>query len=161
MTPEAFSNLSREQQDRVLADALASSTYDEVSQRFGVSRGRIYGAACRLGARKTEERLQEKKAERRKRRQAFMQEVINAVSTSDVLDYLDGIEDDSVDLHFTSPPYNIGRSYGGGGGDASRFHYYLGWLLQVLSEMDRTLRPGGVLGLQVGATAWPTGMKRC
>jgi DNA modification methylase len=149
--------MSRDELDRKLAEALLDSTYDEVSRQFGVSRGRIYAAACRLGARKNEARIQERRREKRERRRQFMAEVMNAVSTSDVLDFLDGIDDESIALHFTSPPYNVGRGYGGGDGDRLRHHFYVGWMLQVCSEMCRTLRPGGVLGLQVGSTRLDSG----
>ena len=38
--------------DETLAAALDGATYDQVSQRFGVSRGRVYSPAVRLGRRK-------------------------------------------------------------------------------------------------------------
>lgn len=157
MTEQTLNRLDRAEQDRLLVAALNDSTYDEVSASFGVSRGRIYAAACRLGARKNEDRIRERKAERRRRRAEFMGEVIGAIAKADVLDFLDGLENESMDLHFTSPPYNLGKKYGDGSGDSHSLHFYLGWLMQVLSEMTRTLRPGGVLGLQVGSTRLDNG----
>lgn len=83
----------------------------------------------------------------------FVQEVMNATLNADVLDYLDGLPDGAVNLHATSIPYNVGKSYGGHDlVDRQRHHFWLGWTLQVLSEMARTLTEGGVLFLQVGQT---------
>jgi hypothetical protein len=42
--------------DRSLVDSLATMTYAEVAVTHGVSRGRVYAAAVRLGARKHEYR---------------------------------------------------------------------------------------------------------
>jgi len=61
--------------------------------------------------------------------------------------------DDSVQLHLTSIPYNVGKYYGDSDTiNRRRHHFYLGFMLQTLSEMTRTLAPGGVLFLQVGST---------
>ena len=66
--------------------------------------------------------------------------------------------DDSVQLHLTSIPYNVGKSYGDSDTiDRRRHHFYLGFMLQTLSEMTRTLAPGGVLFLQVGSTRMDDG----
>lgn len=134
---------------------LQSHTYDEVRDQTGWSRGRIYSLATRVGARKTEGRILERREERKRRQIAFLNEVINSTVKCDVLDFLDGIPTNTVALHLTSPPYNIGKPYGGvdaASADCMRFTYYHGFLMQVISEMARTLKPGGTLFLNLGAT---------
>lgn len=134
---------------------LQSHTYDEVRAQTGWSRGRIYSLATRVGARKTEGRILERREERKRRQMAFLNEVINSTVKCDVLDFLDGIPTNTVALHLTSPPYNIGKPYGGvdaASADCMRFTYYHGFLMQVISEMARTLKPGGTLFLNLGAT---------
>ncbi|SRR5581483_10252020 len=136
----------------VLAD-LATMSYEEVSAKHGISRGKIWKLALRHNARKNEARIQERAAARARRRKEFLQELLNASTTSDVLDFLDGLPDESVALHITSPPYNVGKPYGDAHLiDKHRFHYYIGWLLQVVSELARTTAQGGVICLQVGNT---------
>lgn len=139
--------------DRQLVDALAQQTYEQVSDAFNVSRGRVYAAACRLGARKNELRIQARREERKRLQRDFAQQVLNATATADVLDFMEGMPDDHANLILTSPPYNVSKQYGAGtGADSYRHLFYLGWLLQVVSEMARVLKPGGVLFLQLGAT---------
>lgn len=138
--------------DEQLVAALAEHTYDEVRERFGVSRGRIYNAALRLGARKNELRIQQRKADRVRQQQEFLQSVIGATAKADVLDFMDGLPDESVAMVLTSPPYGVGKSYGGGATDTYSQAFYIGWLMQVCSEAARVLQPGGVLFLQVGST---------
>lgn len=149
----------QEVSDEDILRELESATYDEVSRKLSISRGRIWSVACKHGARKNEARIRERASERKQRQREFLSQVINAVQTLDVLDYLDGIPNDSVQLVCTSPPYNVGKGYGNsyGAGDSQRFYYYVGWLLQVCSELDRILVPGGTLFLQVGATRAPDG----
>lgn len=140
------------QEQRVLA-MLPDYTYDQIQDETGWSRGKIYALALRCGARKTEARIRERSAERKARQQAMLQELINTTATADVLDYLDALPDASVALHVTSVPYNLGKKYGeAAGADALRFTYFHGWLMQVISEMSRTLREGGVLALNLGKT---------
>ena len=138
--------------DQVLGD-LETMSYEAVAARWKTSRGKVYSLAVARNARKHEARISERKAERARRQQEFLREVMNASQKADVLDFLAGLPDESVALQFTSPPYNVGKNYGGSGdSDRLRFHFYLGFLLQVVSEMNRTLMPGGVLALQTGQT---------
>lgn len=128
-------------------------TYGNIRAQTGWSRGKIYALACRHGARKTEARIRERAEERRRRQLEFLASVMNTTAKADVLDFLDGIPDDSIQLMLTSPPYNLGKRYGGSPtADLLRPVYYHGWMLQVLSECARILREGGVLCLQVGST---------
>jgi DNA modification methylase len=151
ITPEPELN---EQQRHVLT-LLSNHTYDEVRQETGWSRGKIYSLAMRVGARKNEARIRERREERKQRQVEFLNEVINSTVKCDVLDFLDGIPSDTVALHATSPPYNLGKPYGGqdsASADRMRFAYYHGFLMQVISEMARTLKPGGTLFLNLGST---------
>jgi DNA modification methylase len=144
-------NLTPEQQ-RAIA-LLATHTYEEVRQETGMSRGAIYQLACKVGARKHEARIQQRQAERRSWQEAFLREMINNTATADVLDYLAGLPDNSVSCHITSPPYNRAKSYlGSSMMDAMHHVYFHGWLMQVVAEMARTLKPGGVVCLNVGTT---------
>jgi DNA modification methylase len=128
-------------------------SYQDVADKYRTSRGAIYRIAVQNEARKNESRIQERRRERQMRQNEFLAEVMNATQKADVLDFLDGLPDGSVHLHLASPPFNVGKSYGGSPDiDRLRHHYYLGFMLQVLSEMNRTLADGGVLALQVGQT---------
>jgi DNA modification methylase len=143
------------QQERHVLTLLSDHTYDEVRLQTGWSRGKIYTLAMRVGARKNEARIRERREERKQRQVEFLNEVINSTVKCDVLDFLDGIPNNAVHIHVTSPPYNIGRPYGGedsAGADRMRFTYYHGFLMQVISEMARTLKPGGTLFLNLGST---------
>lgn len=134
--------------------------YEDIARKHQTSRGTIYNIALKHGARKHEARIRERAAEAKARRREFLREVLNATQRADVLDFLDGIPDEAVQLHVCSPPYNIGKAYGDAQLiDRQRFHYYLGWLLQVLSEMVRTTRQGGVIFLQVGSTLTDDGQR--
>jgi DNA modification methylase len=144
--------------DEQILNLLGSKTYDEVSRETGYSRGRIYGIALKNGARKTEKRILERAAERKKRQAETLEAIIGTTAKADVLDYLDSLPSESVSLFLTSPPYNVGKTYGSGNGDAMRFTYYLGWMMQIISEASRVLKEGGVLALQIGSTRLDDGM---
>jgi DNA modification methylase len=139
-------------QRSVLQD-LSILTYDQVEAKYGWSRGRIYNLAKRMNARKTEARIAERRAERERRQRDALEALINTTATADVLDYLDDIPNDCAQLVCTSVPYNIGKPYcAGASADSMRHVYYLGWLMQIMSEAARILRDGGTLFLQVGST---------
>lgn len=117
------------------------------------SRGRIYEFVKREGVRVTEARIHERQSDRRAREVAFLEEVINSTVKCDVLDFLGGLPDESCALIVTSPPYNIGKAYGGSkNGDRMRHLFYHGWMMQIISECSRVLRPGGTIVLQAGVT---------
>jgi DNA modification methylase len=136
--------------------ALATGTYADVAAKYNMSRGKLYSLALRAGARKHEQRIAEKKAERQARQREFLEQAMNATHKADVLDYLAALPDASIAMHLTSPPYNINRAYSAGS-DSYAFSFYLGWLMQVLSEVARTLEEGGVAFIQVGSTRGPDG----
>lgn len=132
---------------------LRSQTYQQVADLTGWSRGRIYQLALATGTRKNEARILERTESRKRRQLEFLKSVMDSTLKSDVLDFIEGLPDDSVDLYVTSPPYNVGKRYGDGpAADSMRFTYFHGWLMQIISEIGRTLKPGGVVCLNVGKT---------
>lgn len=132
---------------------LEAHSYEQTAARFGTSRGKVYNLAVEEKRRKNEARISEREADRKIRRAEFLTHVINSVMKADVLDYLEGLPDNAVDMHLTSVPYNLGKKYNGSETvDKRQFHYFLGWMLCVLSEMARTLRENGIIFLQVGST---------
>ncbi len=150
-TPDILESLTDKERE-VIRD-LATMTYEEVSANHGWSRGRIYKLAMRTGARKNERRIRERAEDRRARQRETLAEMLDQTATADVLDYLDALPDDCARLVLTSCPYNLGKPYGSGASaDSMRHVYFLGWLMQVVSEASRILRPGGTLFLQVGST---------
>ena len=139
--------------ERRVLRLLGKHTYDEVVQQTGWSRGRIYNLAIRVGSRKNETRIKERHEQRRQRQAEFLNEILNTTTKCDVLDFLDGLPSNGVSAHITSIPYNLGKHYGDSPtADNMRFTFYLGWTLQIISEIARTLAPGGTLFLNLGST---------
>lgn len=64
----------------------------------------------------------------------------------DVMDVLATIEDDSVDLIVTSPPYNIGKEYE----NKLELEEYIAWCRKWLSELFRVVKSTGSLWLNLG-----------
>jgi DNA modification methylase len=144
--------------DTELVALLNEHSYDEVHALTGCSRGRVYHAACRLGARKTEVRIQERRREREARQLEMLKQQIGTTVRMDVLDYLDTLPEHSIDLVITSIPYNLGKAYTAGDlVDAMRPVYFEGWITSVIDELARALKLGGTLCLQVGSTRDWTG----
>ena len=140
-------------EERTVVTDLATMTYDEVRLKHGWSRGKIWKLAMRTGARKNEQRIRERAEDRKARQRETLLELLDQTATSDVLDYLSALPDDCARLVLTSCPYNLGKSYGNGtSADAMRHVYFMGWLMQIVSEASRILKPGGTLFLQLGST---------
>jgi DNA modification methylase len=149
--PELRDSLSADEA-RVL-QIMHADGYAVAEARTGWSRGRIWALAVRVGARKTEARIRERAAERRVRQAEYLASIVNCTTTADALDFLEGIPDDSIATTVTSIPYNLGVKYGDSpSADAMRFTYYRGFCCQIISELSRVTRPGGVVFLQVGQT---------
>lgn len=144
--------------DEVVQRLFAGDSYEAIATDLGTSRGKIYSIAVANGARRSEQKIHERTADRKARQREFLESVINATAKADVLDFLDGLPDNSVACHIASPPYNVGKGYSTSN-DAYAFSFWLGWQLQVLSELARTLQDGGTLFYQVGSTRGPDG--RC
>ena len=139
--------------DAKVLGLLATETYDAVRAITGWSRGRIYALALKSGARKTERRIQERGSERLRRQQEAFASMLNTTVKADVLDFLESLPSCSINSVVTSPPYCLGKAYGGhAAADSMRAVYFHGWLQMVLSECARVLAPGGSIFLQVGST---------
>lgn len=70
----------------------------------------------------------------------------NTIQCADALDFLKGLDDESVDLFFTDPPYNLKKAYAGYA-DNLPDGEYLGWCYSWLTEAIRVLKPTGSLFL--------------
>ena len=63
----------------------------------------------------------------------------------DCLKLLSALPNESVDLVFADPPFNLGKQYGEGVSDRLETREYLNWSQQWLRESIRILKPGGSL----------------
>ncbi|MCF8077552.1 MAG: site-specific DNA-methyltransferase [Desulfotignum sp.] len=61
----------------------------------------------------------------------------------DCLDLLETIENDSVDLVFADPPFNLNKLYPSGINDDLKADQYLSWCEKWIVECARILKPGG------------------
>ena len=68
------------------------------------------------------------------------------MKTQDNLKFMRGLDDESMKLIVTSPPYNIGKSYE----KRSPLDQYVKDQAQVISECVRLLHPNGSICWQVG-----------
>jgi hypothetical protein len=119
------------QEEMRVVQLLATHSYAEVQQATGLSKGSIYRVALKSGARKTEARILQRHAERRRQQESFLREIMDTTTTADVLDFLAGIPDNSVACHVTSPPYNASKPYlGSSTADALHHVFFHGWLMQ-------------------------------
>jgi len=67
---------------------------------------------------------------------------INSVIQGDCLEVMWGIPDNSVDITFADPPFNLGKKYTRYK-DNKRFNTYLNWCKQWIYEMVRITKPTG------------------
>ncbi len=65
----------------------------------------------------------------------------------DCLDVLATLEDESADLVFADPPFNLGKDYGKGVSDSLKDADYLDWCSSWLKECARITAPGGAVWL--------------
>jgi site-specific DNA-methyltransferase (adenine-specific) len=63
----------------------------------------------------------------------------------DCLDVMRDIPNESVDLFFADPPFNLNKDYGVAAPDNHVEEHYLAWCYEWLSEGVRILKPGGSL----------------
>ena len=68
------------------------------------------------------------------------------IKSQDNLEFMQGLDDKSMKLIVTSPPYNIGKSYE----KRSTLRQYIQEQSQVISECVRLLRPNGSICWQIG-----------
>ncbi len=67
---------------------------------------------------------------------------INQIIQGDCLECIKNIPDNSVDITFADPPFNLGKKYNGYR-DNKEFHAYLDWCKQWISGMIRITKPTG------------------
>ncbi|MBI4501008.1 MAG: helix-turn-helix domain-containing protein [Gemmatimonadetes bacterium] len=70
---------------------------------------------------------------------------LGALYRVDCLRLLATLSDNSVDLVFADPPFNLGKNYGKGISDRRQEGEYLSWSRDWLLECIRVLSPGGAL----------------
>ena len=116
----------------------------------GVKRFVGYGAERKTKdrARKTRARLGERERGPVQQDNEMPAEYQNKMICGDSLDVLAKIPDNSVDMVFTSPPYNFGLDYSGGE-DARLWEKYFEKLFSILDECVRVLKHGGRLLVNV------------
>lgn len=71
-------------------------------------------------------------------------EMVNVIHQGDALDVLKRYPDDSIDLVFADPPYNLDKAYGSYEDEAAETEY-IRWCNAWLSEYVRILKPTGSL----------------
>jgi site-specific DNA-methyltransferase (adenine-specific) len=69
----------------------------------------------------------------------------------DCLKVLEDMQDNSIDLVITSPPYNLGIDYNFYNDNKSEAEY-LAWLISVFIQIKRTLREDGSIFVNVGCS---------
>jgi site-specific DNA-methyltransferase (adenine-specific) len=74
--------------------------------------------------------------------------LLNRIVPGDAFDVIKSIEDESVDLWLTSPPYAAVKSYGEDVRVVSPDEY-VDWILPLLKEIHRTLKPTGSFILNI------------
>jgi site-specific DNA-methyltransferase (adenine-specific) len=72
---------------------------------------------------------------------------LGEVYEADCIRFLKTVQDETVDLAFADPPFNLGKEYTSGIDDSIADLDYLAWCRQWLDAMCRALKPGGALFL--------------
>ena len=70
---------------------------------------------------------------------------LGTLYNGDCIQVMQSIEDNSVDLVFADPPFNLSKAYDEGIDDNLSTSKYLSWCCDWLSECIRILKPGGSL----------------
>ncbi len=68
---------------------------------------------------------------------------LGALFSDDCLNILPRIRDDTVDIIFADPPFNLTKEYGSKSNDNMSDEEYLAWCCQWIDECIRILNPGG------------------
>lgn len=72
---------------------------------------------------------------------------LGALMHADCLTWLPSVPDESVDVVFADPPFNLDKDYGPGISDRLRDEEYLAWCEAWIKECVRVIRPGGAFWL--------------
>ncbi len=78
-----------------------------------------------------------------------IEEIKNSIIYADVLDGLKKIPDESLELAFSSPPYNIDLKGYENRDDNQPYHDYVNWLKSIFIECKRILVSGGRLVINI------------
>jgi site-specific DNA-methyltransferase (adenine-specific) len=70
---------------------------------------------------------------------------LGALYEGDCVSLLKQVADESVDLGFADPPFNLGKQYSSKMNDSIKDSEYLAWCREWVTEMIRVLAPGGSL----------------
>ncbi|GGZ45211.1 DNA-methyltransferase [Asticcacaulis endophyticus] len=73
------------------------------------------------------------------------QTALGQIHEGDCLEVMRGMSDETVDLAFADPPFNLGKDYSSGINDNLSDEAYVSWCHRWLNEMVRVLKPGGSL----------------
>lgn len=65
----------------------------------------------------------------------------------DCLEWFPQVEDESVDMVFADPPFNLNKDYGKGINDRLKDEEYLAWCEAWVKECARVVKPGGAVWL--------------
>jgi site-specific DNA-methyltransferase (adenine-specific) len=77
----------------------------------------------------------------------ILQTPLGILYEDDCLKVLKSMEQESVDLAFADPPFNLGKDYSSKINDTKTSQEYLAWCEEWLFEMIRVLKPGGAMFL--------------
>lgn len=74
----------------------------------------------------------------------MIEKYINKIIQGDCLTLFQDIPDNSIDVTFADPPFNLGKKYGSYR-DNIKMEEYLGWCQKWISEMVRVTKPTGTI----------------
>jgi site-specific DNA-methyltransferase (adenine-specific) len=74
----------------------------------------------------------------------MIEDYINKITQGDCLELFKNIPDNSVDMVFADPPFNLNKKYSNYKDDLS-FQEYLDWCKKWISEMVRVVKPTGCI----------------
>lgn len=77
----------------------------------------------------------------------FFQSEHGQLYQADCVDMLRTLDDESVDVLFADPPFNLGKDYGRGINDRLKEQDYLEWCSVWIKESTRVVAPGGAFWL--------------
>lgn len=77
---------------------------------------------------------------------------LDKIYNEDCLEWMKRIQDGTIDLTVTSPPYNAGIDYGERYNDNKPLHEYLAFIKDVMTELYRVTKKGGRVAINVANT---------